>query len=118
MDRALNHDPRIEELYLLVDAARTLVVEAEGHGGWSVDGNAFVGLAPAVSGGLIQNGSCASGSCTLRSDRYDPDGVSLWTYFTLTVVKPLYTFGKIENYAAAARANVEVKQGDVRLRRA
>lgn len=117
LERALAHDPRIEEMRQLVESARTLVDEAEGHGGWSVDGNAFVGLAPAVSGGLFQNGGCAPGSCTLRSDRYEPDGVSLWTYFTLTVVKPLYTFGKIENYAAAARANVEVKQGDVRLRR-
>ena len=117
MDRALNHDPRIEELNHLVDASRTLIDEAEGHGGWSVDGNAFIGIAPLVQGGLFEGGGCTPGNCTLRSDRYEPDGITPWFNLTLTIVKPLYTFGKIENYSAAARANVDVKQGDVRLRR-
>lgn len=118
VERALEHDPRIEEMKQLVNSARTLVNEAEAHGGWSVDANAFVGFAPAVKGGFFEGGGCTPGNCRVRSDRYDPDGVSLWANLTLAVIKPLYTFGKIENYAAAARANVDVKQGDVRLQRA
>lgn len=115
--KALTHDPRIEELRYLVKSAETLVGEAEGHGGWTVDANAFVGLAPGLRGGFFEGGGCAPGSCDVRDDRYNPDGLSLWTNLTFSVIKPLYTFGKIENYAAAARANVEVKQGDVRVRR-
>jgi len=113
MARALAHDPRIEEVNHLVDSARGLVHEAEGHNDWSFDVNAFLGLAPAVSGDLFEGGRC----CALRSDAYSPSGFSLWTNVTLSLIKPLYTFGKIEHYADAARANVIVKQGDVRLRR-
>ncbi len=115
--RALDHDPRIEEMEHLVEAARTLVDEAQAHGDWNIDANAFLGMAPGVKGGFFENGGCAPGACTVRSDRYDPDGFSLWTYFKLSLIKPLYTFGKIENYADAARASVDVKRGDVRLRR-
>ena len=117
MKRALNHDPRIEEVNHLVDAARALVDEAQGHKGWSFDLNTFLGVAPSVDGGLFKNGSCAAGDCKLRTDRYDLNGFSLWGDVTLSVVKPLYTFGKIENYTKAAEANVKVKQEDVRLKR-
>lgn len=117
VERAVNHDPRIEEMRQLVEAARTLVDEAEGHGGWALDGNVFLGMAPGVKGGFFENGGCAPGNCEVRSDRYDPDGFSLWTSFKLSLIKPLYTFGKIESYADAARANVEVKRGDVHLQR-
>lgn len=117
MERALKHDPRIEELSYLVDSARSLIGEAEGHGGWSVDGNTFIAAAPLVQGGLFEGGGCTPGRCVLRSDRFEPDGITPWFNLTLTIAKPLYTFGKIENYSAAARANVDVKQGDVRLRR-
>lgn len=117
IDRALNHDPRIEEINRLVDSARALVDEAEAHKGWSWDANAYLGLAPSVDGGLFEGSGCVPGNCTVRSDRFDPSGLSLWTNVTLSVIKPLYTFGKIENYSEAARANVVVKQEDVRLRR-
>lgn len=115
--RALNHDPRIEEVNHLVDSARALVDEAQGHKDWAFDVNAFLGLAPAVNGGLFEGGACVPGNCTVRSDRYDLSGFSLWGDVTLSLVKPLYTFGKVENYTKAAEANVVVKQGDVRLRR-
>ena len=115
--RALDHDPRIEEVDHLVDAARALVDEAQGHKGWSVDSNAFLGLAPSVSGGLFQSGSCSAGNCQLRSDAFNISGLSPWVNITLSVIKPLYTFGKVENYTDAARANIVIKQGDVRLRR-
>ena len=117
VNRALNHDPRIEEVNHLVDAARAMVDEAQGHKGWAFDLNSFLGIAPAVNGGLFASGGCTPGNCTLRSDRYDLSGFSLWGDVTLSVVKPLYTFGKIENYTKAAKANVEVKRGDVRLKR-
>ena len=114
---ALNHDPRIEEVKHLVDAARAVVDEAQGHKGWAIDLNSFVGVAPAVNGGLFEGGACVPGNCKVRTDRYDLSGFSLWGDVTLSVIKPLYTFGKIENYTKAAEANVAVKQGDVRLRR-
>jgi len=117
VNQALNHDPRIEEVNHLVNAARAMVDEAQGHKGWSIDLNSFLGVAPAVSGGLFEGGSCTPGNCTVRSDRYDLSSLSLWGDVTLTAVKPLYTFGKVENYTKAAEANVEVKQGDVRLKR-
>lgn len=115
--RALDHDPRIEEVNHLVDVARAVVDEARGYEGWLFDVNAFLGLTTSVKGGFFENGGCVPGDCTVRSDRYDVDGLSLWGNVTLSVVKPLYTFGKVENYTEAARANVEVKQGDVRLKR-
>lgn len=115
--RALSHDPRIEEVNHLVDAARALVNEAQGHKDWAFDVNSFLGVAPAVNGGLFEGGACVPGNCQLRTDRYDLSGFSLWGDVTLSVVKPLYTFGKIENYTKAAEANVTLKQGDVRLRR-
>lgn len=117
MDRALKHDPRIEELNHLVDSARTLIDEAEGHGGWSFSSNTFIGVAPTLQGGLFEGNGCTPGNCVVRSDRYDLHGITPWFNLMLSIVKPLYTFGKIENYSAAARANVDVKQGDVRLRR-
>jgi len=117
MARALNHDPRIEEVDHLVDAARALVDEAKGHKDWSVDMNAFLGLAPSVNGGLFESGTCTSDNCQLRSDAFDLNGLSPWVNITLSFIKPLYTFGKIEDYTEAASANVMVKQGDVRLRR-
>lgn len=117
VERALHHDPRIEEMRQLVEVARSMVSEAEGHGGWVVDGNLFLGVAPEVEGGFFENGGCAPGNCVVRSDRYDIDGFAPWTSLKLSLIKPLYTFGKIENFADAARANVEVKRGDVDLQR-
>jgi len=117
VDQALNHDPRIEEVQHLVNAARAQIDEAQGHKGWTIDLNSFLGVAPAVSGNAFSGGACQPGSCELRRDRYDFNGLSLWADVTFSVVKPLYTFGKIENYTKAAEANVEVKQGDVSLKR-
>jgi len=117
VDRALAHDPRIEEVTHLVDAARALVDEAKGHEGWSFDVNAFLGLVPSVSGGFFEGGGCTPGNCNVRSDRYDANSLSLWSNVSLSVIKPLYTFGKIESYTKAAKANVAIKQADVRLRR-
>ncbi len=117
IDRALVHDPRIEEVEHLVGVARTWVDEAQGHRGWTLDVNAIFALSPAVDGGFFERGGCAPGDCEVRSDRFESNGLSLWSRLELSLVKPLHTFGKVEHYSEAARANVEVKQGDVRLQR-
>lgn len=118
--RALIVDPRIEERRHLVDVARGQLGEVEGNAGLRMDLNTFLGIAPALEGGLFEEGSCTSPQgCIVRSDRYDLGrGISPWVYLQISVVKPLYTFGKLESYSTAARANIEVKQGDVRLQRA
>jgi outer membrane protein TolC len=118
--RALEADPRIEEREHLVSASRALLEEALGSKGLIVDVNAFLALAPTYDDGLFTNGSnsCQAGSdCELRSDTLDFDGVTPWANLQFAIIKPLYTFGKIENYAAAAQGNVDVKRGDVRLQR-
>lgn len=118
IERALTADPRIEEREHLVASARGLLQEVQGHGDWYVDGNAFVGLAPQVAGGAFKNGACTPGQCELRDDRYDIDGVTAWFNLQMGLIKPLYSFGKLEGYSAAAQANIDIKGGDVRLQRA
>lgn len=117
--RALSADPRIEEQQNLVRAARALVDEALGSGGLRLDVNAFVGLAPGVDGGLFADGATVCGpTCALRSDAGHPDGIGAWAGLEFTLIKPLFTFGKIEHYAAAARGQVAIREGDVALQRA
>ena len=118
INRALTADPRIEEREHLVAAARGLLQEVQGNGDFYVDANAFVGLAPQVSGSIFQNGGCASAKCELRTDRYDFNGVTTWFNLQMALIKPLYTFGKLENYSDAAKANIDIKGGDVQLQRA
>ncbi|MDE2089046.1 MAG: TolC family protein [Gammaproteobacteria bacterium] len=116
---ALQADPRVKEREQLVDAARALLQEAAGHRDLGFDVNAFLGLAPGVQGGFFQGGadSCTTLPCTPRSDAYHPHGVSSWTGLQFKIIKPLYTFGKIRNYAAAAQGNIDVKRADVRIQR-
>lgn len=113
VELALEADPRIEERRHLVEAARALLQQALGSDDVIVDVNAFVGLANELEGGFFE----ADGK-TPRDDKYDFDGVSAWSSVRFSIIKPLYTFGKIENYADAARGNIAVKQEDVRLQRA
>jgi len=119
VERALASDPRINERRHLVEAARTLVEEALAHGDLSLDLNAFLGLAPEEQGGFFTNGShsCTTLPCAVRRDD-SLHGVSAWAGLEFKIIKPLYTFGKIENYSEAARGQVTVKEGDVRIRRA
>lgn len=120
IERAIAADPRIEERAQWVEYARAQLSEARGNAGFMVDFNAFVGLSSSVEGGFFEENSCTTNpdGCQVRSDRYDLGGwPSLWNYVELQLIKPLYTFGKIENYAKAAQANIEVKQSDVRLQR-
>ncbi|ROR29768.1 TolC family protein [Inmirania thermothiophila] len=114
--RALEQDPRLAERRHLVEAARALLQEALGNGATRIEATAFLGLAPDVEGGPFEGGSftCTS-PCRLRDDGPLPDGVTPWLNLRLAIIKPLATFGKIERYAEAAQANVDVRRGDVRL---
>lgn len=115
IDMSLKADPRIQEREQLVEQARALLEEAEGNNGVRLDANLFVGLAPKVEGGFYQGG--ATSGTTPRSDAYDWKGLSDWSALQFSIVKPLYSFGKIERYTDAARGNIDVKRQDVRLQR-
>ncbi len=115
--RALDADPRIEERQHFVVAARGLKQEAEGHGDWFVESNSFIGLSPATEGNIFKGDSCSPGQCELRDDKYEFTGLSPWFYAKLALLKPLYTFGKLEHYSDAAEANIRIKSGDVQLQR-
>jgi outer membrane protein TolC len=114
IERALHSDPRITEKEKLAEAARALLQEAEGAEDWIFDVNTLVGLAPTVKGGLTTD---ADGNMVIPDDALEMDGVSPWYYLEMAVIKPLYTFGKVENYALAAKGNIEIKEGDIALQR-
>ncbi len=117
IERALNADPRIEERQHFVAAARGLQEEVEGHGGWFVESNTYLAIAPKTEGSIFKSGTCVVASCDLRDDRYELNGLSPWLKVEMALIKPLYTFGKLESYSDAAAANVRVKDGDVQLQR-
>ncbi|MFZ5575183.1 MAG: TolC family protein [Pseudomonadota bacterium] len=112
---SLAADPRIKEREQVVEAARGLVQEVQGNAGWRVSANAFIGLAPGVEGGFYQNG--AFSGTTPRTDGDRIDKLSDWTHLDFALIKPLYTFGKVERYTEAAQGNVGVKQGELRQTR-
>lgn len=120
VEMSLAADPRIKEREQVVEAARALVQEVRGNAGWRVSANAFVGLAPEAEGGFYQGGaySCAAPPCTPRTDGDKLDGISDWTHIDFALIKPLFTFGKIERYGDAAQGNVDLRQGELRQTRA
>jgi outer membrane protein TolC len=120
VEMSLSADPRIREREQLVEQARALLDEAQGKKGLRLDANVFIGLAPKFEGGFYDNGAetCVATPCVPRTDGDELDGLSDWTALTFTLIKPLYTFGKIERYSEAAQGNMDVKRGDVRLARA
>ena len=116
---ALTHDPRIEEKQAFVRKAQGLLDEAEGSGGWRYGATSFLAITTGVDGGFFDGGaeSCSS-NCTPRDDTFDfDDGYSLWAALTFSIVKPLATFGRLENFQIAAQQNILVKQQDVELQR-
>ncbi|MBI5450948.1 MAG: TolC family protein [Gammaproteobacteria bacterium] len=110
--RSLSQDPRIEERRHNVQAAHALLDEVAGHGGVHYDLTTFLALTTEVKGGFFEPGTSPQ---LPRSDKYDWNGVTPWASLQFSVIKPLYTFGKIEHYSEAARANIQVKEQDVRL---
>lgn len=115
IEMSLAADPRIQEREQLVEQARALLEEAQGNSGFRLDANLFVALAPKVEGGFYQGG--ATSGTFPRNDAYDWKGLSDWTSLQFSIIKPLYTFGKIERYTEAARGNIDVRRQDVRLQR-
>ena len=120
IELALSSDPRIEEKQAFVRKAEGLLDEAEGSGGFRYGVDSFLAIATGVDGGFYDGGaeSCTTLPCTPRDDTYDfNDGYSLWAGLTFSIVKPLATFGRLENYQKAARQNILIKQQDVELQR-
>ncbi len=117
---ALKNDPRIRERQALVEAARGLRDEATGSEDLIYSSNFFVGVAPGVKGGMFKDGSNGNGDLndSMRDDGYDLGNLSPWYNLQFTIIKPLNTFGKIENYTAAAEGNIKVQEGEVNLQRA
>ncbi len=119
IDLALDYDPRIEEKRAFVRQAEGLFQEADGSDGIRYAVNSYLAVTTGVDGGFYEGGdrSCSPG-CEPRDDEYDfEDGYSLWAGLTFTVIKPLMTFGRLENYQDAAQQNITIKQQDVELQR-
>ena len=116
---ALEHDPRIDEKEAFVRKAQGLLQEAEGSEGFRYSVDSFLAIANGVDGGFYEGGATScSNNCEPRDDLYDlEDGLSLWAGLTFSIVKPLATFGRLENYQEAAQHNIYVKQQDVVLQK-
>ncbi len=112
IERSLQTDPRISEKQHFVSVAAALLEEAHGHRDVSADIKLIAGVTSGLDGGFYKDDGK-----TLRNDRYDFDGLSLLMSLQFSIIKPLYTFGKIENYSEAAQNNIEVKAGDVQIQR-
>jgi outer membrane protein len=115
VEMSLAADPRIKEREQVVEAARGLLQEVKGNAGWRASANAYLGLAPGVDGGFYQGG--AFSGTTPRTDGDNLDRISDWTHLDFALIKPLYTFGKVERYGEAAQGNVDLKLGELRQSR-
>ncbi len=119
IELALANDPRIEEKQAFVRKAQGLLQEAKGSEGFRYSVDSYLALTTGLDGGFYEGGdkSC-SGDCAPRDDAYDfDDGLSIWGGLTFSIVKPLATFGRLENYQEAAQNNILIKQQDVTLQR-
>ena len=118
IEKALSSDPRISEQQALVKYAKAQLSEAENSDGITISVNTFLGISPGLNGGLFEK-DCGNGvPCKSRDDRFDlAEGLSPWYYLQYSLIKPLKTFGKIENFAIAAKHNIRLKEQDVRLQR-
>ena len=45
------------------------------------------------------------------------NGLSDWTHIGFALIKPLYTFGKVEHYGDAAQGNIDIKRGELKQTR-
>ena len=119
IELAMEHDPRIDEKEAFVRKARGMLQEADGGDGLRYTVDSFLALTTGVDGGFYEGGdSSCSGDCKPRDDQYDfDDGISMWGGMKFSIIKPLLTFGRIENYQKAAQNNILIKQQDVTLQR-
>jgi outer membrane protein len=126
VDRALRHDPRIDEMRQLVKVAEALLKEVEGHGDTMVDMNLFVALTSTIEKrtDTFQDSEAEIYEVFAKNalDFADPktwhsDNITTWRSLTLKIIKPLHTFGKIENYRQAAEGQIVVKHQDVEIQK-
>lgn len=115
VEMSLAADPRIKEREQVIEAARGMLQEVQGNAGWRMSANAFIGLAPKVEGGFYQNGEYSG--TTPRTDGDRINGISDWTHLDFALIRPLYTFGKIERYGEAAQGNIDLKRGELKQTR-
>src|SRR5574340_167520 len=115
VEMSLAADPRIKEREQVVEAARSLLREVQGNAGWRISANAFIGLAPEVEGGFYEGG--AFSGTTPRTDGDEINGISEWTHLDFALIKPVYTFGKVERYGEAAQGNIDLKLGELKQTR-
>lgn len=116
---AQQNDVRALEKRFEAEAAAALAQEAEGAGGWLLDMTSALALTTEVEGGFFDqncNNNCDNDN--VRDDLYDADGITPFIAIKAALIKPLYTFGKIENYKAAAEQLVVIKTEDVTLQHA
>lgn len=116
IELAGKQDYRSLEKRHLADVAAGLVQEANGANGWVLDMTTALALTTKVEGGFFEDGcnpNCDNNS--VRNDLYDVDGVTPFIALKATLIKPLYTFGKIENYKAAAEQLHVVRLEDVAI---
>jgi outer membrane protein TolC len=116
IELAQQSDYRSLEKKHLADAAVGLVQEAEGAKGWLFDMTTALAITTDVDGGFFDN-NC-NNNCdndNVRDDLYDPDGYTPFVALKAMLIKPLMTFGKIENYKAAAQQLHNVKLEDVTI---
>ncbi len=119
IELALSSDPRIDEKRAFAEYAQALYDQANSSGGFRANVTSFLAVTTGVDGGFYQGGekSCST-NCEPRDDTYDfDDGFSLWVRLQLTLVKPLSTFGRLENYQKAASFNILVKNEDIVLQK-
>ncbi len=114
VQRALQVDPRLRERKQIVNAARALEQGGVNSDNFPYDIKFFVGLATTKSSG---DPSTADHDEQIhsRSNGHNFEGIAPWYNLRLGIVKPLYSFGKAENFSAAAKENLTLKQGDVAL---
>lgn len=118
IELALNVDPRIREQRHLEDAAKGLVQEVQGHKEFRFDFDMLLGVAPTLEGGFYEGG--ANSGTTPRSDIPgidEIDKLTPWFWGQGAIIKPIYTFGKIKNYKAAAEGKVKIQEQEIRLQK-
>lgn len=119
IELALSTDPRIEEKVAFAKKAQAMLDEANQSGGVRVGLTSFLALTTGVKGGFYdgKQNTCSS-NCEPRDDAYKlEDGLSAWAYLQATIIKPLTTFGLLENYQKAAEQNILVKNEDITLQK-
>lgn len=119
IELALTLDPRIDQKRALAEHAQAVLEQANASGGFRANSTSFLAIVTGVDGGFYDKGEAScSVNCQPRDDIFDfADGLSLWAKFQMTLVKPLTTFGRLENYQKAASHNILLKNEDITLQK-